>query len=278
MPDHYERIRIFMDTMKHCDEEHALQRAIRFSKANQKICREEDALVYSHRTDAPEAEVRLTDCSTVVAAGHYPGKKVCALNFASSVTPGGGVLNGAGAQEECICRATTLYPAIADRDTAGAFYRHHHELIDAGRFDRRNNDDCIYTPGVIALKADHGDYDLLPEEARYSFDVLTCAAPDLRHGHGTITNDSAALFSLFEKRIDRIFKVAAVNGAEVLILGAFGCGAFGNDPALVASAFQKVIASWLRDFAVIDFAIPDRPPKHEGRLPNHKTFRSVLGL
>ena len=76
------------------------------------------------------------------------GKRVCILNFASSVSPGGGVVTGAQAQEESICRVSTLYFALSDKESAGRFYDYHWELIDKGEMNRKNRDDIIYTPGV----------------------------------------------------------------------------------------------------------------------------------
>ena len=276
MPDRDELIDIFDDTLFLCEESEALSRAIQNSIDGQKVYWAEDEVDYVNRADGPEAELKLTDATTVAAAGRYPGMKVCALNFASSVNPGGGVLKGSRAQEECICRATTLYPALTEDDRALYVYTRHRELIELGAFDRANTDDMIYTPGVVAIKEDTGCYKPLPEDGRFSFDVISSAAPDLRHGgSGAIYPDENELRSLFEKRIDRIFRIAALSGSEVLILGAFGCGAFGNSPKLVADVFKNAASRFIHDFKVIDFAIP-YSAKH---VPsNYEVFKSVLGL
>lgn len=277
MTDKFELQKIFEDTHARCESDPELCTAIDYSIENQKIYWADDSIEFTPRSGGPEAKVLVSDFGTVAAARNYPGKKVCVLNFASSVNPGGGVKNGSRAQEECVCRATTLYPCLADESTAYNVYSRHHDLISLGLMNRANSDDMIYTPGVIAVKEDSEHYPLLPVEKRYSFDVLSSAAPDLKPGKGEFFPDIDELIALFEKRIDRIFTVAAVNGAEVLILGAFGCGAFGNDPELVASVFRKLIPKYIHDFEVIDFAIPDRPSKYPGKLPNHRTFREVLG-
>ncbi|MGN1247548.1 MAG: TIGR02452 family protein, partial [Paludibacteraceae bacterium] len=97
--------------------------------------------------------------------------KVCVLNFASATNPGGGVENGASAQEECICRCSTLYPCLTAPAMSDGFYKPH-------RLSKNplHNDDIIYTPDVLVLKDD--DYHMLPKP--FAVDVITCAAPNLR--------------------------------------------------------------------------------------------------
>lgn len=90
----------------------------------------------------------------------------------------------------------------------------------------------------------------MEEKDWYQVDVLTCAAPNLRNAPSNFMNPCAgdepadiaedALYKLHLKRIEKLFRVAAANKAEVLILGAFGCGAFCNPPEIVAKAFREV--------------------------------------
>ena len=127
------------------------------------------------------------------------------------------------------------------------------------------NDDIIYTPDITVFKSDTDFPEMLPEEEWYNVDVLTCAAPNLRdqdiydpyskHTGGTGGLSAEELRRLIEKRVRRIFEVAAYEKNEVLILGAFGCGAFRNPPEMVAEVFRKVTAEYRQRFEVIEFAV-----------------------
>ena len=67
--------------------------------------------------------------------------------------------------------------------------------------------------------------------------------------------------ALLTGRIRNILEVAAAQDADILVLGAFGCGAFNNPPALVADVFRGFLVSreYGRYFRKVLFAIPDRP-------------------
>lgn len=110
------------------------------------------------------------------------------------------------------------------------FYRRHREADDP-----LYNNDCIYTPAVKVFKSDSNFPELMQESEWWDVDVITCAAPNLRSVPSNMMNPNAGsskaeilyagLRELLESRVKRIFEIAIVNGADVLILGAFGCGA-----------------------------------------------------
>lgn len=83
---------------------------------------------------------------------------------------------------------------------------------------------------------------------------MTCAAPNLR-SFSQEDISSINLYDIFLKRIERIFQVAAVNKNDILILGAFGCGAFLNPPQLVAKAFRDAQEKYSSYFETIEYAI-----------------------
>ena len=121
------------------------------------------------------------------------------------------------------------------------------------------------------------DYNPLAEPFRV--DVITCAAPNMNEVPTTIYNPDNGevragitddeLLKLHERRGRKILSVAAANGAEVLILGAFGCGAFSNDPQIVAQAYRNILPEYLNYFRLIEFAVYCRP----GDDSNCQAFR-----
>lgn len=257
MADRYQRIEIIQQTLTLCRENPVLAEAVRHSVEHQKIYWEENLVEGQGVCRQQQAQVVVSGKRSVEAAAQYAGKRVCVLNFASTVTPGGGVLHGTTAQEESICRITTLYPALADRSASEKFYQRHRQAISNGTMSRRNNDDCIFTPGVMAFRRDDFNCELLPEEQWFSLDVITCAAPDQRSLPGEVPYrpSEAALQAVFERRIERILSIAASNQVEVLVLGAFGCGVFGNSPYVVAKAFLSCLDKFGHFFDTIEFAV-----------------------
>ncbi len=159
--------------------------------------------------------------------------KVCVLNFANPHTPGGGVENGAMAQEECLCRSSNLFLCLKSENVFEEYYKYHREIENHFFSDR-----LIYTKNVTVFKDDSTVPCLMDEGEWFEVDVITCAAPYL--GKRVYTNKKA-LKELFRGRVKNIFEAAIENGAEVIILGAFGCGAFKNPPEIVAEAFYEVI-------------------------------------
>lgn len=240
-----ENVEIFNDTREQCKKNERLKEAIKYSINNQKIILEnEDVKILKDRYET-EAKIIISKKRTFEAASAYKNQKVCVLNFASATTPGGGVVRGATAQEECLCRVSTLYSCIETKDMWNGFYAPHRV-----ENNHLHNDDIIYTPDVIVLKSDTVNPKLLPEKDWYKVDVITCAAPKLIH----IKISEKELFEIQEKRIRRILSVAANNGNEVVVLGAFGCGAYRNSPRIVAMAANKVIQEFKNYFKVIEFA------------------------
>ena len=169
-----------------------------------------------------------------------PGSKVAVLNFASATNPGGGVAKGSKAQEEALCRCSTLFPVLNTQELQEKFYRFHQEHQDT-----RYTDACIYTPGITVFKTDTSIPERLSPEYWRQVDVISCAAPNLRKvpynkmnpGTGpAIPVSDRELLEIHKTRGRKIFRVAVANGVDTLILGAFGCGAFKNSPSVVARA------------------------------------------
>lgn len=213
---------------------------------------------------------------TLQAAGKYAGQKVAVLNFASATNPGGGVLRGSSAQEEALCRCSTLYPCLLGNDLWQSYYQMHR-----ARHDVTYTDACIFTPDVLVVKTDTNSPERLPKDKIYPVDVITCAAPNLRlqpnnymnPGHGTpvrLTREQIRVLHL--QRARKILSVAVIHGAEVLILGAFGCGAFCNPPEVVAAAFRDVLPDFAHAFRTVEFAVYCTPRDDS----NYRAFQKIL--
>lgn len=235
-----------------------------YSKKHQKVITEEQALPFVHHQEGKLAKVLVSKKRSFEAASQYSGRKICVLNFASATNPGGGVVRGANAQEEALCRCSTLYSCISDMETAGSFYDSHQQKLRDGQMTSLYNDDCIYTPNITIFKTDTAKPELLPETSWYEADVISCAAPNLRIRTDSQINGSAAraadtgsddLFEIHQKRIRRVLDIAKLNNAEYMILGAFGCGAFQNPPEIAARAMLDAVRSRLHDFSIIEFAV-----------------------
>ncbi len=173
--------------------------------------------------------------------------RTAVLNFANPHYPGGNVVNGAMAQEECLCRSSNLYASLTTQEAKEKFYDYHRARLEYNFSDR-----VIYSPDVTIFKTDEIVPQMLPRELWYQVDVITCAAPCVNR-QKYINKEN--LFQLLKSRIINIFNVARWNQVDILILGAFGCGAFGNPPELVAKAFHSAYATYKDFFVKIVFAI-----------------------
>lgn len=270
-----ERMEIFEGTKNLALTHEGLKQSISAAQQEQRIYWEGEPIEYGEPRFSEDADMILSMKKTVEAAQPYAraGKKVAILNFASSVCPGGGVTSGSQAQEESICRVSTLYFALSHEETAGKFYDYHWELIHRRKMNRRNRDDIIYTPNVVAVRDDANAEQLMPESEWYSMDVITCAAPDLRRARdgSQYAPDREELLDVFTTRWSCILAAAARHGADVLILGAFGCGVFGNPPELVVKAFDLAVKPFRKYFETIEFAVYTRD--REDR--NYQAFSQI---
>lgn len=179
--------------------------------------------------------------------------RVLVLNLANPVNPGGGVRNGARAQEEDLCRKSSLLLSL-ESETAQKYYRYNQSL-----HTYMGSDALMITPQVEIIKDENGE--LLDETVVVS--VLTCAAPMVSRGKEGMSE--AEYEEMFYNRIMGMFKCVAYLGYKNLILGAWGCGAFGNDAHIVSDLFYKALKEINYNnrgekdlFQHIDFAVLDR--------------------
>ncbi len=262
-----ERINIFEDTMQLCksayavDVEYSIREGMIYSDVL--TCEPSDSCTVdvTRNTSFKEAVLR---------SGN--GFKVGVLNFASGTNPGGGVVKGSSAQEECLCRESTLYPVISDKKFWKDFYQYHRNRNIASYSDR-----VIYTPDILVLKDSSGN--LL--DTKYPVDVFTCCAPNLREKPSNSMNSNAGkavklkdndLLTLLVNRYTNLLNIVQSRGIDVFITGAIGCGAFQNKPYIVATAWRKALdASSFNGVCV--FAVYCK----KGEEENYNTFKRVLG-
>lgn len=215
------------------------------------------------------SRIEVTNESTTAAARrflenrtpHENIPRVCALNFANGFEPGGGVLKGCTAQEETICRQSNLYSCIVNQ-------REMYEYNISQR-DPSCSDYMIYSPDVMFFRDD--EYEL-----RYPVpvSVITSPAPDLRNVQ---INQQILIqaHKIILNRCRKILQLAMYTKNKILILGAFGCGAFLNSPEDVSQIFKELLVDEFYGmyFDKIVFAIYG---KSEQSLHNLSAFNEAF--
>lgn len=173
------------------------------------------------------------------------GYRVAIFNLASAVSPGGGWLKGSQAQEESLARASVLVHTIRDDE----FY-----------FDQthqRNpfyNDTVIVSPGVPFFRRHNGQFVDTPWQA----DVITSAAVHAKAVRKYMPYREGEIVPIMRQRTQKVFQLATTLDADILILGAWGCGAFGNDPEVIAQIMEDTMQVVdMRRFVAIDYAVVD---------------------
>ncbi|PAF31653.1 TIGR02452 family protein [Paenibacillus sp. 7516] len=198
------------------------------------------------------AKIEVTGETTLAAASRLvvdEGRTdVVCLNFASAKNPGGGFLGGSQAQEESLARATGLYPCISQMNE---MYDHNRKLRTC-----LYSDYMIYSPGVPVIRDDEDR--LLAQYYTTSFITAPAVNAGVVKERGQADDQQIEL--VMKERIRYILDVAAMNGHRNLVLGAYGCGVFRNDPVDVARYFHDVLVqeNFRQSFEQIVFAVLDR--------------------
>ena len=190
--------------------------------------------------------------------------RVAVLNFASAKNPGGGFLGGSQAQEESLARSSALYASLKRCD---AYYQHHRASPSL-----LYTDAAIFSPDCPVFRDDDGS--LLEQPQCASF--ITCAAPNAGAIAQNHPDDLPEIASTFVRRIDGVLAVAAAHGCTRLVLGAWGCGVFRNDPGNVAQAFAAHLlhGAWRGRFERIRFSVLDTSRESATYAAFKRTFPS----
>ncbi len=188
--------------------------------------------------DAPntQAETLVLNVDSTEAVLQYP--KAALLNFASYRHAGGGFIAGAWAQEEAICHDSTLYNVLCRFES---FYAENEKNLNRSLYTDR----AIFSPGIIFRRGG--------KQAECG--VITCAAPNFSAARGRGVSEKENETAL-RQRVDFVISIAEEQGCDTVILGAWGCGVFGQDPAVMARLFKERLAATTIKLAV--FAVPGR--------------------
>ena len=206
-----------------------------------------------------ETIVQVTNETTLGAGQRLVdrGLRPLALNFANWVVPGGGFLAGAKAQEEVLCRSSALYRTLLD----DPMYQAHRQNPQP-----ESTDWAILSPNVPVFRKDDGK----TLESPWLLSFITCAAP-YAPGVG-----QPRAGDLLQRRILRVLAIARAYGYVTLVLGAWGCGAFENDPGRTAADFRSALENEFRGaFCEVVFAITDWSPERRFLGPFHDVFASA---
>jgi uncharacterized protein (TIGR02452 family) len=182
---------------------------------------------------------------------------VLALNFASARNAGGGFLRGAKAQEEDLARCSALYPSLLTQPDYYTANRAETTLL--------YTDHLIYSPGVPFFR----DEQLGLLERSFPVSLITAPAPNAGEALRKDPSLRSRIHEVLHARALKVLQVAAHRGHRTLVLGAWGCGVFRNDPVEVAEAFAAALSALPGAFERVVFAVYERG----GEGPNLRAFQ-----
>ena len=245
---------IFKDTYDKCENNLVLRESIEQSIKFTKFYLEGNKFILNNTPiKSKDFNIIITPDRTLESVQKYyvpndKKSKIGVLNFASAKHPRGGVRHGARSQEESLCRASTLYPCLNTEFLKDNYYSYHIEKKSY------NSDRIIYIPNIIVFKTDDNVFAQdINEKDWYNIDIISCVA----HNQKAYNVNFEKLKQINYNKIKAIIECAVENNIDILILGAFGCGAFGNDPNLVAKTFKKILIDeeYYKYFEKVHFAI-----------------------
>ncbi len=240
------------------------------SKSNTKLFRpnEIDDLIDLKPEEKVQTKITVHNCTTLYSAKQMVDQgesQVLCLNFASAKNPGGGFLGGSQAQEECLARASGLYYSLLE---ANEYYE-----VNRSFKSSLYTDHMIHSPSVPIFRNDEDQ--LLDDYYKVSF--ITAPAANKGALMKNQPDKIPEIQSVMKKRIRALFSIAHRYGYENLVLGAWGCGVFRNDPKDMAQLFADEIleesSKFHNVFKNIDFAVLDSTDK----LNTFNAFQKVLG-
>lgn len=196
-------------------------------------------------------DIKVIDSDSVKAIFDYydSGESICVLNFASFKEPGGKFYDGSSAQEESLCHSSTLYPVLR------RFQKEYYDVNKGMLNNALYRDRAIYSPEILFFEDNSlykFDNDTSPR-TMYA-DVITCACPNKTAAQKYRNIPDEVNSKVLRERIKFVLDIAEKYKERILILGAYGCGVFGQDPYEVAKVFKDELKN--RDFSEVVFPIP----------------------
>lgn len=230
------------------------------------------------RAEETQFIVRNVDCLGEGVRLCREGYNPAVLNMASRRNPGGGVMTGAGAQEETLFRRTNLFRSLyqfTEYFIDHVWYKKYITPVKSGeRYPLNRDFGGIYTPGALLFREDeqHG-YKLMDSPERLSFiAVAGINCPDLKDE----IHLADSMIEGTKNKMRTILRIGLRHGHDSLVLGALGCGAFRNPPSHIAKLFHEVFeeAEFKNKYRLISFAILDDHNAHHSHNPegNYKPF------
>lgn len=207
------------------------------------------------KTDIKDSmNIVIEDIDSVSAVLKYGDDNTAILNFSSYKNPGGMFLNGSKAQEECLCHESYLYNVLSQ--FTQSFYDWNNQNKNKALYKNRG----LYSPHVVFERGINSK----------TVAVITCAAPNKSAAQKYLQISDEENSVVLQSRIRYVLDIARDNGVKTLILGAYGCGVFGQDATEVATVFKNLLGTTHKCFDTVVFAIP------YGRDGNYHKFLSTF--
>lgn len=213
-----------------------------------------NVVLYPDKQTVPAADTKkyntkfyVYERDTVSAVFDCPVPQKCAvLNFASAKHPGGGFITGANAQEESLCRSSSLYLSVGSKNAEDMYY--YNTVTNKNKF---YSDYMLFSPEVVFFRKFNGKL-----TSKYvNVSVITAPAVNCKIADPTKNTDK--IREIMQRRIRKIFDIAILNNKTYLILGAWGCGVFGHKTADVAEDFAVVLSEekYKNVFETVEFSV-----------------------
>lgn len=231
------------------------EKPIRDSVSGTKIY-DDNSFASDCENNVPDTEPKIIvePIDSVAAVMKYGNPGAAVLNFSSYKNPGGMFINGSRAQEECLCHESFLYNVLREFQTE--FYTWNCMHKNKALYLNRG----LFSPCIRFVRGN----DLV------ECGVITCAAPNKSVAQRYQNVSDAENTKALRSRIKFVLDIAKDNNIHTLILGAYGCGVFGQDAAEVAGIFKEYLTTTHKCFPVVVFAVP------EDKNGNYKEFAKTF--